>query len=102
MGLKKRVFPYTQLFQEPDAAAAFFQMGERTNIKLLAHEIIDAFFIYENRPAAITKTICTALMMMYEAGRAAALAERPANIDALQEIRARRSEHDKAEQGARR
>lgn len=29
MGLKKRVFPYTQLFQEPDAAAAFFQMGKR-------------------------------------------------------------------------
>lgn len=85
MSTKYRIFPYTRYFKEGDAAAGLYSMEKKKIIRLLAHEIIDAFYIYRRRPAAITKTICAALNMIYEAGRAAGLNERPDIVHAARD-----------------
>lgn len=63
-------FQYTRYFREGNAAA-LYNMDKLALIKLLGHEIIDAIY---NGPRGGIIT-CTALNMMYEAGRAAGIKE---------------------------
>lgn len=63
-------FPYTRYFREGNAPA-LYNMDKLALIRLLGHEIIDAIY---NGPGGGTIT-CTALDMMYEAGRAAGIKE---------------------------